>query len=362
MKRYVLITLALIFGMHVLAGVSFAAPFDMLFKIEKATGDCMVQTPGTPNFVKAKDGNVYPYGTKVRTGRKASLLIVFSEGNVCRVLSNAALTITQNAKDEKLRSIILDTGKVEISLEAEFHKTNGNALNVVTPTAVCSAIGCKFSAETSIEEDFFVTIFMCDDGKIEIHGEGFTVPLDTEDGLTVSVPKDRSFIRLKDVKGTYTSQIRDPEGNIKAVELKLGSVIKIWRQKSSTGNTWVVTVLVVSPDQRILEAFTYNEPIPAGESEGNGATTTTQPSQATTTTQPAEVTTTTQAAESGTGVTTTTTPGIEDILTTTTTTTTSTTTTTVPRAFRKPVTATTSTPTTTIPPPSAPTPTPVGKR
>src|ERR1039458_6030872 len=112
MKRYVLVLAALVLAseMCLFSSVSHAAPFEMLFKIDKITGDCAVQTPGSADFVNAANGNAYAYGTKIRTGRKSSAVIIFSDGNLCRVLANAMLTVTKDVKNEKLKSIALDAG------------------------------------------------------------------------------------------------------------------------------------------------------------------------------------------------------------------------------------------------------------
>jgi hypothetical protein len=340
MKRHRVTVSALAAGICLLSGVLYAAPFEVVFKIEKITGECTVQPPGSAEFVNAVDGNAYAYGTKIRTGRKSSAILVFSEGNTCRVLANANLTITQDSKDAKLKSVVLDVGKIEMSLEPEFHKTNADSLNVVTPTAVCNAIGCKFSIDSRNEDDLLVTIFICDEGQIEIDGQGFKIPLDAEDGLTISLAKDRSFIRIKNIKGVFSIVIRDSEGNPKTVELKVGSVIKIWRSKSATGNVWIVTILITSPDGVLQEAITYNEEMlktgeegGSGEGAGGGAET-----------------------ETGTGGTTTTTqPDLGEVITTTTSTTT---TTTLPSNVL-PVTTTSRATTVTT---GAPTPTPVGRR
>lgn len=304
MKRLILSTLALVSGFCLLSSISYAAPFEELFKIEKITGECMVQTPDNAEFVNAVDGNAYAYGTKIKTGRKSSAVIVFSEGNTCRVLANAVLAITRDTKDEKLKSINLDTGKVEVSLDPEFHKTHNDSLNVVTPTAICGAIGCKFSMDSRIEEDLYVVIVICDDGQIKVFGKGFDAPMDTEDGMTMSSARDGSFMRLKNIKGSIVVQVRDSEGNPKNVEMKVGSVVKIWRSKSATGKVWIVTILITSPDGTLEEAITYNEAM----GEGEEGTSETPPGSTTTTTQP----------DTG------------DIITTTTTTTSTTTTTTIP--------------------------------
>ena len=240
MKRCVLTLLALVSGICLFSAVSMAAPFEELFRIEKITGTCTVQTPGSSAFVEAVDGNAYPYGTKVRTGRKSSAQITFSEGNTCRVLANAVLAINKDTKNEKLKSVVLDTGKVEVKLEPEFHKTNNDSLDIITPTAICGAIGCTFSVDSRKEkvdkEELLVTVVMCDDGQILVSGQDFKAPMDTEDGLLIATPTDKSFIRLKNIKGVYNVEVHDAEGNPNLLELKVGSVVKIWRAKSATFN------------------------------------------------------------------------------------------------------------------------------
>jgi len=281
MIKRVFAVLTLTSSMCLISALSHAAPFEEVFKLSKIVGECTVQAPGAAQFVNAVDDQAYPWGTKIKTGRKSSVLVTFSEGNTCRVLANAVLTITKDVKDEKLKNIVLDAGKVEVKLEPEFHKTNNDSLNVVTPTAICGAIGCIFSVDVRNEKvekiEFIVSVIMCDDGQILVNGHDFKIPMDKEDGMVVATPTDRSFIRIKNIKGNFSAEIRDSEGQPKTVELKIGAVIKIWRAKSSTGNMWIVTILIEQPDGTLGEAgaISYNEEIAPGEEgaaeEGAGA-------------------------------------------------------------------------------------------
>ena len=86
-----------------MAAVAPAAPFEPLFQVKEISGTCQVKVPDSQDFKDAEDGKAYPYGTSVRTERKSSAVIVFSEGNQCRLMSGVTVTISQDAADAKLK-------------------------------------------------------------------------------------------------------------------------------------------------------------------------------------------------------------------------------------------------------------------
>ena len=120
------------------------AGFEPLFRVIKVTGECSLKRPKEREFSPAPESKAYPYGTKVRTGMQSSLVVIFSEGNICRVLANTHLTMSEGAGNKKLKVVRLNEGEVEVELKEDFH-SDGNALNVETSTAICGAIGCKFN-------------------------------------------------------------------------------------------------------------------------------------------------------------------------------------------------------------------------
>jgi hypothetical protein len=235
---------------------SALAGFEPLFRIVKVTGDCSLQRPEEAEFLPAEESKAYPFGTKVRTGMRSSLVIVFSEGNVCRVLANAYLTMDEGMKNKKLKIIRLHDGEVEVELEEEFHK-DGNALNVETATAICGAVGCKFRVASKVEEELRIVIVRVIEGIINMLGEDFSiVELDKDDWISLLSPPDESFLRLKTMKGEFEVKIKDETQQDKQVPTEEGTVLKIWQKKVPGTNQRVVTAVLTGPDGQLIETIT----------------------------------------------------------------------------------------------------------
>ncbi|MBT3191624.1 MAG: hypothetical protein HN341_03630 [Verrucomicrobia bacterium] len=237
-------------------GTNALANFEPLFRVIKVTGECTVKLPDGDAFVPAEESKAYPYGTAVRTGMRSSLVIIFSEGNLCRVLANANLTMSEGISNKKLKIIRLNEGEVEVELLEDFH-TDGNALNVETATAICGAIGCKFRVASKTEADLRIIIVRVIEGLIRIHGENFAATeLAKDDWLSLLSPPDRSFLRLKTMKGEFDITIKDEDGNDRNVPTEEGTVLKIWQREVPGTDQRVVVAELTGPDGRLIETVT----------------------------------------------------------------------------------------------------------
>lgn len=315
-----------------------AVPFDPLFRVVQIEGTCSIQQPGAAELAAAVEGKAYPYGSRLRTGRNSSAIIRFSQGNDCRVLARADLQITKDTSDPKLKIIKLDTGKIEITLDDDFEQS-GDGLNVETASAICGAIGCEFSVDARTVHDLKVVVVLIKDGTIRVFGPHFKIPIIGKDqGVTVSSPRDMSFTRIKNVKGTYDIEIIGSDGEPKTVETQAGTVIKIWRRKSDDGKLLIVSILIAGRGGELEQIHTHTEVI-TGDTVGI----------------PHEKKDQEQGSEGGEY------PDWQKI-TTTTTTTSTTSTTTIPEIDEDRPTTTTTTTTTTSTSTTVPSPTPVGKR
>lgn len=255
-RKTVLSVVVLACVVCLVSSVAIAASFEPLFKINKITGKCFVVPPATEKPVAAEEGKAYPYGTKVQTGRKSSLVIEFSKGNECRVLANADLTVTEDVKDKKLKTVKLNGGKIEVTLEKAFKENNG--LNVETPSAICGAIGCRFDVHATEQRTVSVVVIICHDGEVTAYGADFKIPI-MSGGSSVSVSRsqDGSLTRLRNVQGQFKVSIKDAEGNPKDVNTTAGSVLKIWRKPKIEEKKVIVTIMVTSPTGELLESITY---------------------------------------------------------------------------------------------------------
>jgi hypothetical protein len=232
------------------------AGFEPLFQITEITGDCSLQRPTENKFSPAEQSKAYPFGTKIVTGENSGLLVILSEGNTCRVMANGNLSIDESKIDKKLKTIRLNNGEVEIELKENFQK-GGYGLNVETATAVCGAIGCKFRVASKAEEDLRVIIIRVLEGIIRVHGENFTVTsLDKDDWLSILSPSDRSFLRLKTMKGEFDVTIKDQDLQDKNIPTKENTVLKIWQREVPETKQHIITMVLTAPNGQLVETFT----------------------------------------------------------------------------------------------------------
>ena len=248
--------LVILFLLVATIGTNAFAGFEPLFRVIKVTGECSLKRPKEGDFAAAVEAKAYPYGTKIRTGMRSSLVVVFSEGNVCRVLANADLTMSQGTSNKKLKIIRLNEGTVEVDLKEDFH-SDGNALNVETATAICGAIGCKFSVKSMTEDALRLILISCFEGKIRVNGDNFSAAeLDEGDWLSLLTPPDLSFLRLKTERGEFEITIKDENHEDKNVPTEKGTVLKIWQREVPGTGQIVIVAEVTGPDGKLISTDT----------------------------------------------------------------------------------------------------------
>jgi len=229
---------------------------DPAFRVVRVNGDCQVSIKGEDGFQPVVESKAYPYGSAIRTGARSSLVIVLSEGNIVRVLANANLIMDENADDPKIKNVRLNDGEVEVELNSAFHK-GGNTLNVETATAICGAVGTHFRVASRLEQDLRIVIFRVIKGIINVYGANFEVQvLDANDWLSLLSPADRSFLRLKNMKGAFDIRIKDQDMNDKDIPTKEGDVLKIWQRLLPETGERIIIAQLTAPDGTIIEEIT----------------------------------------------------------------------------------------------------------
>lgn len=245
------------------AGLTSAASaaFEPLFRINYIKGECRVQLPGSSAFVPAEDNRAYPYGTIVVSGPGASFSIFFSEYNECQVEENTRLAVLEESKNSPDKRLRFFSGKATLKLEEDFNEEN--SVVVETPAANCVALGGSFTISVRSGGEMQITaIAVMRGGRISIDGPHYSIPeLGQDDTLTVANSEDKTFVRIKVAKGGFGLQFRDKDGEMRSTELVEGSTIKIWRRRSATGQTVVVTILITAPSGDVEETITYTETI-----------------------------------------------------------------------------------------------------
>jgi hypothetical protein len=166
--------------------------------------------------------------------------------------------MTEDPKNPKLKKVILNEGKVDVDLDREF--ATNNEFHVETAAAICGAISCKFSVDVRLEKDMRVSVFGCKDGKVRVFGTHFSIDeLDKDDWTTVSSDINMEYVRVKNVKGTFQITVKDSAGQPQPLDLKTGEIAKIWTRPTSIGNNVSISIMIITPDDKVREAFTYTE-------------------------------------------------------------------------------------------------------
>ncbi len=241
-----------------MVGFTMAAePFEPVFLLKQYNGKCQVKTPDSRSFVTAMQNRAYPYGTILKTGAETVVHLEFSKNNTCKVMANTTLELAEDSKNKKLKRLLLDVGKIEVTLDEELKET-GNKIQVMTPTSICDAPGTRFTVAVQVEQDLKIAAFLVSKGIIKVWGEHFTVPELVKDGsVSIAASSDMSFIRLRNLKGKYKVEIRDENGEPRIVDTEPGATFKIHQRWSPDGKYLLVTTVLVSPDGELQESITH---------------------------------------------------------------------------------------------------------
>ena len=113
------------------------------FKIVAINGRKDVKVLNSENTLAPKPSvnQELNFGTTIKTGRRTTVDLSFSEGNTFRILARTKIKITENARDPRLKVLHVSAGSVEMKLDKY---PEGHKLQVETPTAVCGVVGTRF--------------------------------------------------------------------------------------------------------------------------------------------------------------------------------------------------------------------------
>lgn len=270
MNRFSLFTLAAVAGLALGAIAAQAGSFDKEFKVVKISGDCSVILPGGDKQL-AREGVSYPYGATVRTGRKASLVVVLSPGNEIRVLADTTFVADQNAKDASDKTIRMREGRIQVKLDPKFHETN--KFTVETPSAICGAIGCEFDITTSGGTGANSTLVLCNDGSVSVSGlwPQWQTTLDAGDGINIQTVTGDTFMRIQATAGRFDVTYTGGDGSTGSLSLGAGSTISL-TSASGTGPAGQpvvnITMTVTQPDgssQTVRFWVPLTGPVPPGQ-------------------------------------------------------------------------------------------------
>ena len=260
MKSRTFITAFGVCVISLLASHGLSAPFEPLFQVSEFEVKCQIRIPDADDFTVPEKGKAYPYGSAIKTAKRGSVTVLFSEGNHCKLAPMSACMVNESAGDVSHKSVDLEYGTLAVELEEGFHEAN--AFEVVTKVASCEAIGCSFEVDAESDTEMDTANFKLRKGKLKITGPNFGVPsMDDGDVLGIQISAERDFTRVETVDGKFGVEVKGSDGSARIIETEEGYVIKIWRRVSESGKTLIITILITTPDGELQEAITYTEPI-----------------------------------------------------------------------------------------------------
>jgi hypothetical protein len=214
---------------------------------------CSVVKPGSTQLVAAVENKAYPYGSRVIVSGGAEAKVFFDPINECALAGGTDITLRYDGKQS--RTILLHGGTLSFKVDEEFKPDK--TMNIETAGGRVSALQGKFvvsQSQVGVEGSSDVTITVaCDNGKASFKGVDFQVAeLDHEDTLTLASTLDKGFVKVINTKGGFNVGIRDADGNPRDVPTKPGQALKIWRKPLSTGRSAAVTILITSPEGKLL--------------------------------------------------------------------------------------------------------------
>lgn len=229
---------------------------DPVFQITSVNGNCRISLPGEATFAEAEENRAYPYGSRIQTGPRSSLLMRISDGNTVRVLANADVVFNEDTSNSKIKNVQLHSGEVEVQLNRDFHD-GGNQLNVETATAICGAIGTHFRVASRMEQDLRVVVIRVLRGKLHVYGENFEVgEMGENQWLSLLSPPDRSFMRMKSMKGNFSINVKEADMSNREIPLNEGMVVNLWQLDVPESNQRIITVAINAANGEQLDTFT----------------------------------------------------------------------------------------------------------
>jgi hypothetical protein len=250
MNRFGLLGFTAVIGLALGSLAVNAAPLPKEFKLTKINGDCSVALPGGDQQI-AREGVSYPYGSTIKTGRKASLVVVLSEGNEVRVLAETTFVADQSAKNSSEKTIKLREGRIQVRLDPKFHETN--KFTVETPSAICGAIGSDFDITTSGGTGANSTIVLCTDGAVSVAGlwPQWQTTLDAGDGIAISTITGDTFMTIRATSGRFDINYTSGDGTSGSLNLGVGTAISLTSAAGTGPNGQPVVTIrmtVTQPD------------------------------------------------------------------------------------------------------------------
>ncbi len=239
--------------------VSFAYAGEHVLGVKDATGEALVQTPSSDQFVPAEKGANYPWGSRFKTGKDSTIQIELSEGNGIRVMADALAEVNQSGK---LTRVTLEQGVVQVVLQESFHRKR--RMEVQTPITVCAPTGSAFTAGVNRQADMLVVYLNVTDGTLKVAGNNipganFNIPLmKAGDQVSVALSGGGDLLRIKNHAGEFAVAVPGADGKEALVTLSKDQSIRVAIVKAEDeDDTYILTISLIDEDGKtILQTWT----------------------------------------------------------------------------------------------------------
>jgi hypothetical protein len=120
--------------------------------LAELTGQVLVTPPGTRSEVEGRAGMEIPGGSKVKTGKDSSALVLFKNGSELRLRANSSIRLSGAKREQQKGSVMQFFGSVWNKVTPDSERT----YEVRTANAVCGVRGTEF--ETTVGDDGSVRV------------------------------------------------------------------------------------------------------------------------------------------------------------------------------------------------------------
>lgn len=262
--------IAFVAAVALVSTMALAEPYNRLFRINHPDGDCQVKPPQMEAFEPAIKGKAYPFGTVVKCGENSSAVLLFTEVDAVRLLSDSEVAVKIEGES---RIVQLNKGLIVTRIGAN---TTNNMVMVDTPVGRCSSIigDCKIALskkKATKASPSIVTVELRAQpvSQLKFVGSQYIIPIIKNGyGAKISETANRSYTEITDLLGDYSILVNsgldpDPTGNldenpfIQPIAVNAKSQLKIWRKKAPEGGRIIASGLATAPSGKGIESFAF---------------------------------------------------------------------------------------------------------
>lgn len=258
MRGMRLIAMALGVGLLALPAVAERV-FEPLFRLDRIEGQCRIRRPGDRAFEPAIDGYAYPLGTTVELADNAAADVLLGGGDRATLGARARVTIDAAVPGaNRARVFRLERGSFRYAVPNALGADN--LYQVLTPMARLEGMAGEGRLALGQDGERLALDVAPQTGALRVTGPQFTIPALAGGNQTrLVMSRDRHFLSVRNMRGTYAIRIADPDDDMPSIDLTPQMVAKFWRRQPMTGSRLVVSGLISNPDGEVLHNFAFLE-------------------------------------------------------------------------------------------------------